>query len=132
VVKESEICNIKGARLNGEKIETSPVKNKNQGVICTGFPSWRDYGTDSLSRFVRKVQEWKKVRMIGSAALSLAWVACGRVEAYMEEDIRIWDVAAGLALVRAAGGEIYFKTNISANFVTAAAANSYISIKELL
>ncbi|MCK5056914.1 MAG: inositol monophosphatase [Candidatus Aminicenantes bacterium] len=132
VVKESEICNKKGAWLNEKTIDTSPVESKNQGVICTGFPSWRDYGTDSLTRFVRKVQEWKKVRMIGSAALSLTWVACGRAEAYMEEDIRIWDVAAGLAIVKAAGGEIYFKASERTNFITAAAVNRYIPMKEIL
>lgn len=44
--------------------------------------------------------------MLGSAALSLAYVASGKVDAYYEKNIKIWDVAAGLALVKAAGGEI--------------------------
>ena len=52
------------------------------------------------------MQQFKKVRLLGSAALSLAWVACGRMDAYAEEDIWFWDVAAGLALVAAAGGAI--------------------------
>jgi myo-inositol-1(or 4)-monophosphatase len=132
VVSKSEVCREKGAWLNNEPIMTAHVLDKSQGVICTGFPSWRDYGTESLGRFVKKVQEWKKVRLIGSAALSLAWVACGRVDAYMEEDIRIWDVAAGLALVKAAGGNVYFKANERSNFVTAIATNKNISIKEIL
>jgi myo-inositol-1(or 4)-monophosphatase len=132
VVEKTEITGKAGAWLNDEPILTAHVQNKSQGVICTGFPSWRNYGTESLLNFVKKVQDWKKVRLIGSAALSLAWVACGRVDAYMEEDIRIWDVAAGLALVKAAGGNIYFKANERPNFVTAVATGKKISVKELL
>lgn len=132
VVEKNEITGKPGAWLNDEPIMTAYVNNKSQGVICTGFPSWRDYRAESLLEFVKKVQDWKKVRLIGSAALSLAWVACGRVDAYMEEDIRIWDVAAGLAIVKAAGGNIYFKANERSNFMTAIATNKNISIKELL
>ena len=51
--------------------------------------------------------------MIGSAALSLAYVACGRVDAYGEDDIMLWDVAAGIALVRAAGGYVKVKKSAS-------------------
>jgi len=130
--EQSPIHGKVGAWLNNEPIMTAHVPDKSQGVICTGFPSWRDYGTEGLLEFVKKVQDWKKVRLIGSAALSLAWVACGRVDAYMEEDIRIWDVAAGLAIVKAAGGNIYFKANERSNFVTTIATNRHISIKELM
>jgi len=49
-------------------------------------------------------QRFKKVRMLGSAALMMAYVASGRVDAYAEDDIMFWDVAAGAALIRAAGG----------------------------
>lgn len=132
VVEKTEITGNVGAWLNGKPVTTAPVATKAQGVICTGFPSWRDYGSESLLNFVKKVREWKKVRLIGSAALSLAWVACGRVDAYMEEDIRIWDVAAGLALVKAAGGNIYYKANKRPNFVTTVATCKTISINQLL
>ena len=50
------------------------------------------------------MQCYKKVRMLGSAALMLAQVAAGRFDVYEEEDINIWDVAAGLAILQAAGG----------------------------
>jgi fructose-1,6-bisphosphatase/inositol monophosphatase family enzyme len=50
------------------------------------------------------VQVFKKVRLFGSAALSLAYLAAGRIDAYAEEDIMLWDVAAGVAIVSAAGG----------------------------
>ena len=50
--------------------------------------------------------DFKKVRMIGSAALSLALVACGKADYYWENKIALWDVAAGIALVEAAGGKV--------------------------
>jgi fructose-1,6-bisphosphatase/inositol monophosphatase family enzyme len=94
-----------GAYLNGNKIRVSQVKESRHATLCTGFPAATDFSADALGRFVAKVQDYKKVRLFGSAALSLAYVAAGRVDAYRERDIRIWDVAAGLALVMAAGGE---------------------------
>jgi len=50
------------------------------------------------------VRAFKRVRLRGTAALAVAYVACGRVDAYHEEDIMLWDIAAGVALVAAAGG----------------------------
>ena len=110
----------------------SKVSSIKDGVLCTGFPSWRNYETDSLSSFVQKIKDWKKIRAIGSAAISLTWVARGYVDAYIEEDIKIWDVAAGLSLVEKAGGKIYYQENEKPNFVTAIATNGLISIEELL
>ena len=124
---ENDMCYI-----NKKKSNVSEVLDSAYGVLCTGFPSWRDYEDDSLKNFLQKVQNWKKIRAIGSAALSLAWIARGWADAYIEEDIRIWDVAAGLALVKAAGGDFYFQENDRPNFVTAIATNGKISIKELL
>lgn len=121
-----------GCVVNKQKLCTSKVSNYGSGILFTGFPSWRDYEEDSLKEFLQKVQNWKKIRAIGSAALSLAWVARGWAEAYIEEDIRIWDVAAGLALVKSAGGYIDIKENDRPNFVTAIATNGKISVKELL
>jgi len=72
--------------------------------LVTGFPLNRDYDLASLSGFVSAVRAFKKVRLLGTAALAVAYVACGRVDAYHEEDIMLWDIAAGVALVAAAGG----------------------------
>ena len=87
-----------------EPISISKTSEINQAIIATGFPSERDYSTKSLQIFVEKVQCYKKVRMLGSAALMLAQVAAGRFDVYEEEDIYLWDVAAGLAILKAAGG----------------------------
>ena len=130
--KELFVAQIGNCFLNKQNIKTSNIKKQSRGILCTGFPSWRDYEKRSLNNFLDKIKDWKKIRAIGSAALSLAWVARGWVDAYMEEDIRIWDVAAGLALVEAAGGEIFIKENNRTNFVTAIATNGHISVSELV
>jgi myo-inositol-1(or 4)-monophosphatase len=94
----------KGANCNGKAIQVSPIQSHKQAVLATGFPSSRDYSDVALEASIRSIQSFKKIRMIGSAALSLAHVSSGNLDAYMEEDIWLWDVAAGLALVKAAGG----------------------------
>lgn len=94
----------KGAFLDDHPIDVSRVNDSAKAILATGFPSGRSYDTESLLGFVKSVQSFKKVRMLGSAALMLAHVAAGHFDVYEEEDIYWWDVAAGLALVSAAGG----------------------------
>jgi len=93
-----------GAFANGATIKVSEIDDKGQAVLATGFPAGRSFKGASLRDFLKKIRAFKKIRMIGSAALSLAYVASGRFDAYFEESIWWWDVAAGLALVEAAGG----------------------------
>ena len=93
-----------GAWLNGSAVHVRFAPPE-RAVLCTGFPAGTDFAPAAVSRFVEQVSTFRKIRLLGSAALSLAYVAAGRADAYFERDIRIWDVAAGLALVRAAGGE---------------------------
>lgn len=95
-----------GAWLNGAPMHVSDVTDPAQGVISTGFPSSADYSTEGLLPLIRRVQQFKKVRMIGAAAVSLAWVACGRIDAYAEDNTMLWDVAAGVLLVAEAGGTV--------------------------
>lgn len=95
-----------GAWMNENPIHTSSVKNVTEAVLATGFPVKRDYTSDSLNGFVRQVQNFKKVRMLGAAAIMGAFVAAGRIDAYVEEQIMWWDIAASAAIVKAAGGNI--------------------------
>ncbi len=95
-----------GAWLNGAPVCVSAIEEQERAVLGTGFPAGSDFAPESLGGFVSQVREYRKVRLLGSAALSLAYVATGRLDAYLERDIKLWDVAAGLALVRAAGGRI--------------------------
>lgn len=94
-----------GAWCNGSSIAVSEVRLPAQAVIATGFPAGGDFSDGALLGFVHQVQQFKKVRLLGTAALSLAQVATGAADVYAENGICFWDVAAGLALVRAAGGD---------------------------
>jgi len=92
-----------GAWLNGAPIRVSRIADPAAGILQTGVPARAS--DDSMRLFERRLRTWRKVRMIGSAATALAYVAAGRAEAYRESGSMIWDVAAGCALVKAAGGE---------------------------
>lgn len=96
-----------GCWLGDRPVRVSEVATRAQATLGGGFSSGRSYDAESLAGFVRQVQDYKKLRFIGAAALGLAWVACGRFEAYEEDDTYLWDVAAGLALIEAAGGACF-------------------------
>ena len=95
-----------GATLNGRKIRVSEIDDLNRAMLCTGFPyDVRDRGNFArhFSNFIMHAQA---VRRDGSAALDLAYVACGRFDGFWEEGLRPWDVAAGVLLVAEAGGRV--------------------------
>ena len=97
-----------GKTLSPEgKVTIGNVAQMERAVLSSGFPLKSDLSNSSVNWFLRFAADFKKVRMLGSAALSLAWTAEGRLDAYFEHDIMLWDVAAGLALVKGAGG-VYF------------------------
>jgi len=98
-----------GAWLNEQPIHVSQVRAQRHAVLCAGFPVREDFSTESLQAVVTGIQQYKKVRWLGSAALSLAYVACGRADVYQERQIALWDVAAGVAIVQAAGGIVHLQ-----------------------
>ena len=95
-----------GAWLNGTPMRVSTEKDPARGVLHTGIPSRMSTDADAMAKLTGRLAEWRKVRMIGSAASAWGCGASGRAEAYREGGARIWDVAGGCALVRAAGGEV--------------------------
>ena len=113
----------KGASCNGDPIFVSDVHNKSESILCTGFPVYTSHDSNDLVSFVKDIQVYKKVRLLGSAALSLAYVARGSVEAYRENNIAIWDVAAGIAIVLAAGGKAEFEFTLENGTI----GNVYVS-----
>jgi len=98
-----------GAWLNHDPIRSSRINKISEAVLGTGFPVNTDFSSSSLSHFISQIQQYRKVRLMGSAALSLCYVACGRIDAYKEENIMFWDVAAGCAVVKASGGTVKMK-----------------------
>lgn len=96
----------RGATLNGRPIRVSGVDRAQDAVVTAGFmkdPATIRAGLDWMGQVLPRV---RKVRMMGAAALDLAWVACGRLDAYMEAGVRTWDIAAGTLIVREAGGRV--------------------------
>jgi myo-inositol-1(or 4)-monophosphatase len=92
--------------LNGQALVPNWAQAIAQASLVTGFPAGMEKSPANLQQFIQTIAPYKKVRMLGTAALGLAYVAAGRYDAYFERGIRLWDVAAGLALVQAAGGTV--------------------------
>ena len=96
-----------GAQLNDKRIRVAERKDLAGTVIATGFPPRERKRADAQLDCVKALlQEAEDVRRTGSAALDLAYVAAGRVDAYFEAGVQAWDVAAGALLVREAGGRV--------------------------
>ena len=95
-----------GATLNGRRVRVSETDDLNRALLCTGFPyDVRDRG-DFARHFRNFIMRAQSVRRDGAAALDLAYVAAGRFDAFYEEGLRPWDVAAGVLLVEEAGGRV--------------------------
>ncbi len=96
-----------GAFCNGKRIEVSPISALNEAILVTGFPYDRQDTFESLMRMLAYfLKHARGVRRLGSAALDLAYVASGRLDAYYEASLNIWDIAAGILLVKEAGGMV--------------------------
>jgi myo-inositol-1(or 4)-monophosphatase len=95
------------ARLNGKVIRVSRRARLKEAVIAMGFSKSQENLEKSLPHVNRLARRAKKIRIMGSAALELAYVASGRLDAYIERTINLWDVAAGALLIECAGGEFY-------------------------
>jgi len=93
------------AFLNGQAISVSKTKKSQEGILVTGLPNDTDYSDEAMMEMIKNFQNWRKVRMIGSAAIASAYIASGKADLYMENKSYLWDVAAGAAIVNAAGGE---------------------------
>lgn len=117
-----------GAWLNGAPMRVSTIAEPSAGIIQTGVPSRAS--PESMALFEARLKLWRKVRMIGSAASALAYVAAGRAEAYRESGSMIWDVAAGCALVRAAGGAFEIGAAKLDSPLEVAACNGLIPLPE--
>ena len=97
----------KGAYLNGKKITVNNFENPSDALLAAAFPI-RDF--DHLEQYFNLqynlIQQVHDIRRLGSAAMDLCYVACGRFDAYCELGLKIWDIAAGALILTEAGGEI--------------------------
>jgi myo-inositol-1(or 4)-monophosphatase len=96
-----------GAYLNGHKITVKQNNELSKSLLATGFPY---YDFDLMQRYLNTLQAFLRttrgMRRMGSAAVDLAYVACGRFDGFFEYGLSPWDVAGGIVLVREAGGKI--------------------------
>lgn len=94
-----------GAWCNGKRIYVSGQNNVEEAMVATGFPyASRDMLPKLTSVFEYFLVHAKGIRRLGSAAVDLAYVACGRFDVYYETSLNAWDIAAGILLVKEAGG----------------------------
>jgi len=113
-----------GAWKDGGEIQVSRTGDISQAAVCTGFPVRFDLSADQAwKRFRDQAARFAKVRMFGSAAMSLVCVGCGIADAYFEEDIMPWDVAAGIAIVEGAGGRVRWSGKAAASALDVYADN---------
>ena len=91
--------------LNGKPIQVSTRTVLADAVLSVGFSKSKTTISAGLPLLEKYVMRARKCRLMGSAALDLAYVACGRLDAYIEQSVSLWDVAAGKILVEAAGGK---------------------------
>jgi myo-inositol-1(or 4)-monophosphatase len=94
-------------RLNGRSVRVSRRADPGDAIIAMGFSKSKSNLVKSLPHLNRLSRRALKVRVMGSAALELAYVACGRIDAYVERTINLWDIAAGALMVECSGGEFY-------------------------
>ena len=103
------------AMMNDRPIFVSDIGDKSRGTLVTGLPVAMNYDEKNMQTQNNNFQAWKKVRMIGSAAIASVYVASGKAELYTESGTNLWDVAAGVAICNAAGGNAVI-TNLSDDF----------------
>lgn len=96
-----------GAFLNGQRIQVAARTRLEESVVVTGVPH-RGRGDHAayLPQLTRVMQSVAGIRRFGSAALDCAWVAAGRLDGYWESDLKPWDLAGGIVLIREAGGSV--------------------------
>lgn len=94
------------ATRNGVPIRPSDRSDLGEAVVTIGFSKSADAIDSGLARYAAVAHRVRKTRMMGSAALALAYIACGRLDAYIEESISLWDIAAGQLMLERGGGSV--------------------------
>ena len=97
----------KGATLNDKPISVSKKSSVEKACLVTGFPyTYLEHPNGPLQVFERFIRRGIPVRRLGSAAIDLAWVACGRFDGFYEHQLQAWDSAAGFLMLESAGGKV--------------------------
>lgn len=123
-----------GAFMNDLPIRANSTNKIADALIATGFPYYKfDYLPQYMTLFSNMMQESHGLRRLGSAAVDLAYTACGRIDAYFEYNLNPWDVAAGILILQEAGGEcIEFNGGNNPVFGRSLIAGNSVINKEIL
>ena len=126
-----------GAWLNGDPIQVSGVSTIGQALIATGFPYTNfTYLTEFMNSMDYFMKNSHGLRRLGSAATDIAYVACGRYDGFYEYGLHPWDIAAGILLVREAGGEVSdfsgHKEPLFSEDIICSNRNSYAEFQETI
>ncbi|MDP4624758.1 MAG: inositol monophosphatase [Akkermansiaceae bacterium] len=119
--------------LNGEPVTCSTRTQLEEAILFVGCGKDTEAMTTGIERFKRASLRARKMRMMGSAALGMAYICCGRLDAYVESTISLWDIAAGKLLVEAAGGKVTLTLKPGKSDVySIVTTNGKIPIEEIL
>jgi myo-inositol-1(or 4)-monophosphatase len=118
--------------LNGKPIQCSKRDKLEESILFIGCGKDEESLRVGLERFRKASIRARKMRMMGSAALGLAYIASGRLDAYVESRISLWDIAAGKLLVEAAGGKVDLGPSYKEDSWAITATNGLIPIEEVL
>jgi myo-inositol-1(or 4)-monophosphatase len=99
----------KPSRLNNKITRVSNRKKLSDSIVAMGFAKYEVTLNRMLPVFNLLVHRVRKIRLLGAAALSMTWVASGRLDAYKEYGLRLWDIAAAGLIIKNAGGEFYYR-----------------------
>lgn len=95
------------AKCNGQEISVSPIKSLEESLLATGFPYYHSEKKEDYLEIIKDfLENTHGIRRLGSAAIDLAYVACGRLEGFFEYNLKAWDVAGGAFIVQQAGGSV--------------------------
>ncbi len=92
-----------GAFLNDSPIHCNIISDVSQALVCTGFSYSAEQRTIQAKRVSQFIHKIRDIRRAGAAAIDLCFVACGRIDAYFEENLHQWDIAAGILIAHEAG-----------------------------
>ena len=118
--------------LNGKPIQASKRDRLEESILFIGCGKDEEALKTGIERFRKASLRARKMRMMGSAALGMAYIASGRLDAYVESRISLWDIAAGKLLVEAAGGNVDLVSNGESDTWAIVATNGRIPIQEIL
>jgi myo-inositol-1(or 4)-monophosphatase len=121
-----------GARLDGIPISASRQDDLSQSMVATGFSYQSNFRADQASLLTTLLPAVRDIRCFGSAALHLCWVGLGRLDAYFERHIKLWDYAAGALVASEAGATVEWPCPENDSVMFAASSNVFDSLRILV